>query len=201
MLLFALERFFPTAQSLFEIGCGTGYVLGSFATFYPRMLLVGGEIYVSALKLASSRVPRAEFIQVDVCNLPFYNEFDVIGAFGVLEHIDNEEWAIKQMYQAAKSGGGIIITVPQHQWLWSIQDEMACHKRRYARKELVRKIESAGFQVKWVTSFVSLLLPLMVASRLRLRWPRGKEVLINSTAEFHLPEWFDFLLEKVCDIA
>jgi len=141
LVQFSLQKFFPSAQYLFEVGCGTGHVLAGFSDVFPEIRLVGGEIYLKAFKYASSQVPHAEFIQVDACNLPYENEFDVIGAFDVLEHIDDDDGAIKQMHQALKHDGGIILTVPQHKWLWSAQDEMARHKRRYSRDELVKKIE------------------------------------------------------------
>ena len=200
LVQFALQRFFPSAQYLLEVGCGTGFVLAGFADVCPEMRLVGGEIYLTAFKHASSQVPHAEFIQVDACNLPYENEFDVIGAFDVLEHIDDDDRALKQMQQALKNKGGLILTVPQHQWLWSVQDEMACHKRRYSREELVNKIELAGFQVIWVTSFMSVLLPLMVVSRFRWRGTGGRRVSWGDTLEFQLPEWLDFLLEKACGV-
>jgi len=59
-----------------------------------------------------------------------------------------------------------MVTVPQHPFLWSRVDEHSFHKRRYTRKELVRKATQAGFQDIWCTSFVSLLLPLMFLIRL-----------------------------------
>jgi hypothetical protein len=73
------------------------------------------------------------------------------------------------MFAACRSGGGVIVTVPQHAWLWSERDEHARHRRRYARRDLLRKLAAAGFQRPWATSFVSLLLPLMVLSRRRKR--------------------------------
>jgi hypothetical protein len=76
------------------------------------------------------------------------------------------------MFQACKSGGGVALTVPQHRWLWSRMDDFAHHKRRYTRDELVRKLQRAGFKVEYGTSFISLLLPLMLAARL-LRKPAG----------------------------
>jgi hypothetical protein len=60
---------------------------------------------------------------------------------------------------------GIVLTVPQHRWLWSRVDDFARHKRRYARQELVEKVVRSGFQIGYTASFVSLLLPLMLASR------------------------------------
>jgi hypothetical protein len=73
---------------------------------------------------------------------------------------------ISELYRSLKYGGGLIITVPQHQRLWSVQDEKAYHKRRYARKELVDKLGKNGFQVIYATSFITLLLPVLVFSRI-----------------------------------
>ena len=71
-------------------------------------------------------------------------------------------------------GGGIILTVPQHAFLWSQQDEAACHVRRYSRGTLIEKVGRAGFNVEVATSFVSLLLPLMMWSRRRKRVPSDR---------------------------
>jgi len=59
--------------------------------------------------------------------------------------------------------------VPQHPFLWSRQDEQACHVRRYTSAELRSKLERAGFTVTQISSFVSLLLPALAVARLRNR--------------------------------
>src|SRR5207245_7859412 len=107
--------------------------------------------------------------QMDARRIPFDDEFDVLGAFDVLEHIDDDGAVLAQMFQAARRGGGILLTVPQHPWLWSSVDAHARHKRRYTRRQLVDKVPRAGFTVARATSFVSLLLPVMLASRLGRR--------------------------------
>ena len=126
----------------------------------------GSEIYSEGLDYAANRVKRAALFQMDARDIPFESEFDVIGAFDVLEHIEEDEQVLEQVFRAVSPGGGIMLTVPQHRFLWSQQDEYACHVRRYEAKELRDKVEKAGFQVEWATSFVTLLLPLMVMSRL-----------------------------------
>ena len=92
--------------------------------------------------------------------------FDVVGAFDVLEHIVEDQPVLAQIHQALRPGGGLVLAVPQHPWLWSRQDESACHVRRYTAAELRRKVVAAGFSPLYETSFVSLLLPVMMLSRL-----------------------------------
>jgi SAM-dependent methyltransferase len=171
LLLWAVEKFFPRMQSLLEIGCGTGFVLSALRRRFPEVRLAGSEVFSAGLQFAAERVPGGELFQMDARHIPFREEFDVIGAFDVLEHIDQDEEVLRQMYQAARPGGGIILTVPQHPGLWSASDDYAFHKRRYTRSELERKVRRAGFQTNFITSFVSLLLPVMWTSRLvsRLR--------------------------------
>ena len=77
-----------------------------------------------------------------------------------------DEAVLEQIFRATRSGGGLLLTVPQHPFLWSANDEHALHQRRYRRVELRRKVEQAGFRVERITSFVALLLPLMFFSRL-----------------------------------
>ena len=65
--------------------------------------------------------------------------------------------------RALRPGGGFFVTVPQHPALWSPQDEHAHHVRRYGGRDLRRQGRGGGFEVLRMTSFVSLLLPMMVA--------------------------------------
>lgn len=161
-----MTKHFPGARNILEIGCGTGFVLASTRVTFPAAALSGSDIYTEGLAYAKQRVPSATLFQMDACHIPFRDEFDLIGAYDVLEHIEDDQAALAQIYQACKPGGGVVFTVPQHQWLWSSTDDYAHHKRRYTRVELRGKVERAGFRVEYVGSFVSLLLPLMLASRL-----------------------------------
>ena len=81
---------------------------------------------------------------MDARNIPFESEFDVIGAFDVLEHINEDTEVLAQIYTALKAEGLMLISVPQHPWLWSSLDEYACHVRRYTALDIQQKIEAAG---------------------------------------------------------
>ncbi len=167
LIVWALAKYFAAAKSFLEIGCGTGYVLSGVAQAFPQLRLTGSEYFSEGLPFADARVPNAELLQADARNLPFREEFDVIGAFDVLEHIPEDDTVLRCLHRAVRPGGGILLTVPQHRWLWSSQDDYACHVRRYASSELVNKVATAGFQVEMTTSFVSLLLPVLWLSRSR----------------------------------
>lgn len=167
LLIWALRRYFPYSKSFMEIGCGTGFVLSGIQRYFPGLKLSGSEIFSEGLDFAKRRLPDVKLFQMDARRIPFEDEFDVIGAFDVLEHIDEDELVLLQMFRATKRDGGIILTVPQHRFLWSRVDEYSFHKRRYPRKEIVGKVEGAGFRIIRVTSYVSFLLPLMIFSRLK----------------------------------
>lgn len=162
-------RHFPNAANILEIGCGTGFVLANTRATYPDAKLSGSDIFTEGLGFAQQRVPSATLFQMDATAVPFRDEFDLIGAYDVLEHIEEDAVALAQIHQACKPGGGVIFTVPQHPSLWSRMDEYAHHKRRYTRVELLNKMRAAGFKVRYVTSFVSLLLPAMWLSRVLQR--------------------------------
>lgn len=164
-----MQRHFPQAANILEIGCGTGFVLTNIRAIYPAARLSGSDIYTEGLGFAKQRVPSATLFQMDATAIPFREEFDLIGAFDVLEHIDDDAAALSQIHAACKTGGGVIFTVPQHPSLWSRMDEYAHHKRRYTRAELLEKMRAAGFRVRYATSFVSLLLPAMWLSRVQQR--------------------------------
>jgi SAM-dependent methyltransferase len=134
---------------------------------------------------------------MDARRIPFEEEFDVVGAFDVLEHIEDDAAVMRQMWQAARPGGGVVVTVPQHRFLWSQQDEYACHCRRYEADELKRKVMNAGFEPVRMSSFVSLLLPAMFAARLGKRRPVAN---YDGMAELKIGGIANLALEKTMNL-
>lgn len=197
LIVWSIQRYFPAPKNILEIGCGTGFVLSGIRDAFPDLALSASEVSCVGLGIASRRVPGASLFQMDARHIPFRDEFDVVGAFDVLEHIPEDEQVLGEMCTATRSGGGIIVTVPQHAFLWSGVDEAAGHVRRYRAHDLIGKITDAGFQVIKTTSFVSLLLPLMMVSRLRHKKASGKQV---ASTEFGLGSISNTVLEKVLDV-
>ena len=192
-----IKKYFPEAKNMLEIGCGSGYVLRTIEKAYPGLSLSGSEIFSKGLSFAAKRVQKATLFQMDAQEMPFEAEFDVIGAFDVIEHIDEDRRVLAEMRRAVRIDGGIILTVPQHKWLWSYADEYAHHKRRYTANELREILEKVGFRVIRMTSFVTLLLPIMYLSRLRNRKARPD---YDDTAELSVGGFINYAMERVMDV-
>ena len=194
LLIWALQRYFPDAKNFLEIGCGTGFVLSGLKTAFPNLALSGSEVFSEGLGFAAARLPGVDLFQMDARRIPFRDEFDVIGAFDVLEHIKQDDEVLAQMHQATRKGGGILITVPHHPFLWSGSDDFARHVRRYKTRELADKVESAGFEILRLTSFVSLLMPLLILSRFKQRFSSEE---FDPAGEFNIGASLNATLENV----
>jgi SAM-dependent methyltransferase len=194
LLAWTLKSYFPTATSFLEVGGGTGNTLAALAAAIPELTVTGGELYREGLEVARRRLPGVELLRLDARSLPFRDRFDVVGAFDVLEHIADDDVALRSLRSAVRPDGGIVITVPQHPSLWSAADDVAHHERRYTRADLLAKLRAADFEPVRVTSFVSFLLPLMIASRrLGARDPQTYDF----RREFMLPRPVDRTLGAV----
>lgn len=194
ILIHLFKRYVGEGQDkkVMEIGSGNGFVLKGLSKL--NYSLTGTEIYLDGLKNIQKRLPNIELIQLNAINLPFQNEFDAIGAFDVLEHIEADEKVLQNIFNALKENGYCIVTVPQHQFLWSYIDEYAKHKRRYSRKELKEKLIRNGFEVKYIGSFVFTLFPFVLLSRMLKKNKPIEEVTFKDVeAEFLIPKWMNTL--------
>ncbi len=168
LLVGVVSKLVPPGSRALEVGCGTGYVLRALQE-RCGLRVTGSELFGEGLRFAAGRVPAAELVELDAREMPFEAEFDLVGAFDVIEHIDDDLGVLRGMHRALRPGGALVVTVPQYPGLWSAADDHAHHVRRYRRRELVERTEEAGFRVSRVSSFVMSLLPLMAAARIRQR--------------------------------
>jgi SAM-dependent methyltransferase len=191
-----IQRHFPDARSFLDVGCGSGYVLASLHERFPELRLVGIEPSEDGLAVARRRLAvGVELEQGDARSIGRDGQFDVVGSFDVLEHVDDDELALRQIATATRGGGGVILTVPQHPFLWSTVDEFSHHQRRYTRRDLLAKLQRAGLDVMHVTSFVTLLLPVVALSRLRNN--RADAATYDPKTEYRLPRAVDRVFEAV----
>lgn len=148
-----------------EIGCATGAFIQQIVE-NENLEITGSEIYLKGLLYAKKNLPTVDFIQFDVTQGGIDEKYGLIVAFDVIEHIENDVAAMANINSMLLKGGSFIMTVPQHMFLWSKLDEIVKHKRRYSRRELLTKLQENGFEISYSTSFVFVLFPLMLISRL-----------------------------------
>lgn len=162
-----LRRFIPElkSKSFLEVGCGVANVVG-FLHESGMSNLTGWEINPEALAIARKRYPLVQF---DSCNVlsdvPGDKQFDIIGHFDFLEHIDDDLDCLKKLFRSLRPGGWTILTVPANPNFWSWHDEFFGHFRRYEKQGLIDVLHAAGFVDVRVCHFMSSLVPLLLLNR------------------------------------
>lgn len=147
---------------ILDAGCGTGGILAELGSLGTVTAL--DPVHEAALFCSRRRVER--LVQGSVVELPFADGvFDLVTSLDVIEHVDDDLSALREMRRVLKPGGLLLLTVPAHMFLWSGHDEALHHKRRYGGAELRCKVVSAGFNVVRQTSFNSFLFPLVALVR------------------------------------
>jgi SAM-dependent methyltransferase len=184
------EARLPPNPQILEIGCGTGHNLAMLSGFGH---VEGLELDEEARTISQERLGRSIMSSPlpELAGVP-ERHYDLIGAFDVIEHIDDDHAALASIATRLKPGARFIMTVPAHQWMWSAHDAVNHHKRRYSRRSLKALIEGSPMKLEKLGYFNSLLFPLAVAERAASRL-RGKE-----NADVKLPPApLNMALEKV----
>jgi SAM-dependent methyltransferase len=145
--ILALARGLAPGDML-EIGCGAGMLLQEFAGRGFRCTAV--ESSAAALATARALALRA-CLSMDLRATPAPNwqkSFDLLCAFEVLEHIEDDRAALGTWAQWLRAGGRLLLSVPAHQRRWTAGDQWAGHYRRYERAQLLQLLDIAGFEVE-----------------------------------------------------
>ena len=153
----------PADAQILELGCGTGHNLAMLSGFGH---VDGLELDEEARTISEERLGR----KIMSSPLPELGEvpdrhYDLIGAFDVIEHIDDDHAALASIATKLKPAGKFVMTVPAHQWMWSAHDVVNHHKRRYSKPSLKALIERSPMELERVGYFNSFLFPLAVAER------------------------------------
>ena len=180
----------PKDGKLLEVGCGTGHNLPMLETFG---IVDAIEIDEAARGLAEKRLGRP----VHGSRLPELpgiaeGHYDLIGAFDVIEHIDDDTAAVASLARRLKPGGKLVATVPAHQWMWSAHDVVNHHQRRYSKARLKALIDGSPLKLEKIGYFNSLLFPLAVGARLA-----GKVAGKDSSDDTLPPRPMNWAFEKI----
>jgi SAM-dependent methyltransferase len=100
--------------------------------------------------------------------------FPAAGAFDVIEHVADDYGLLREIHRVLAPGGRLCVTVPAHRWLWSAEDDLAEHHRRYTVPELRETLSRAGYEVTYATYFFALLTaPMFLLRSVPYRLTRG----------------------------
>lgn len=150
---------------IIDAGCGVGSNLSLLKSLGFKVIGVDSEFY--SLSLFKKRLSEVSLVNGDLMNLPFKsNSIGLVIATDILEHLNQDTIGIKEIYRTMKREGEAIITVPAFRFLWGVQDVVGMHKRRYSRKEFIRKMEQEGFKILRSSYFnFFLFFPILMARR------------------------------------
>ena len=167
---------------ILDVGCGTGANL--------LMLSKYGDaegVDISEDALAFCRERGLDKVKLGAGEeLPYEDgTFDLVTAFDVVEHMDDDLAGLSEMRRVLRPGGRVLLFVPTFMFLWGLQDDVSNHRRRYRLSELRRVLEQAGFEIERTTyANITFFLPILVIRQL-MQWTGIKaksENNINVTA-------------------
>lgn len=157
----------PAPARILDAGCGSGRNMVDLERYGT---VTGIELSETSVALARDR-GAGEVVSGSVLEMPFAaDSFDLAVSLDVIEHLEDDLGALRELRRTVAPGGALLVTVPAYQWLWSGHDEINHHHRRYTRRSLQRVAEQAGWQQARTTYFNSLLLPVAIVLRVLERF-------------------------------
>lgn len=158
-------------RRVLDVGAGAGNIMHNLAQYGDE--IIGLEYNPKPIPVAHER--GWDVRQGDATNMPFADAyFDIVALLDTVEHIKDERAVFSETFRVTKPGGTMIVTVPAFMWLWSHNDVINLHERRYTAPELRQKLEAAGWQVPYCGYNNFIVFPLGAGVILLRRW-LGKE--------------------------
>jgi SAM-dependent methyltransferase len=166
-----LDRELPRAgiprPRILAVGCGPAEGLGWLAS---RGDVVGMDVdpaFAPAPRSGTGAVADVPvFLRASAASLPFARaSMNVVLALDVIEHLDDDAGALREMARVAAPGARLLVTVPAMPSLWGPHDEVNHHRRRYTRPMMLAAFARAGVEVAWCSYFNSILFPPIAAVR------------------------------------
>jgi SAM-dependent methyltransferase len=185
----AVDRLGPDPV-IADLGCSSGHLLDDLARQVPGAVLIGIDAVPDGLARAAALVPAAILCHASVTELPLPDSsVDGIVALNLLEHVPDDDLALREMARVLRPGGRAAIVIPRGPELYDVYDQTLQHERRYASGELTRKAVRAGLVRRDRISIGSVVFPgfWLVKKRNRLRHsglaPEQAEALVASSIE------------------
>jgi SAM-dependent methyltransferase len=163
----------PAHATIADVGCSTGFLLEDLQAAYPAATLIGVDLIAAGLRKAHRSVPGARLLHADACALPIAaRSVDAVVSANLLEHIPDDERALREIARVLKPGARAVLVVPAGPGTYDYYDRFLSHERRYAHGELARKCRQQGLEALEDRYIASLLYPAfwLVKQRNRRRY-------------------------------
>jgi SAM-dependent methyltransferase len=132
---------------ILDVGCGTGANLEMLSQFGAAE---GVDVSEDALEFCRQKGLKVQKGLAE--EMPFADgSFDLVTALDVVEHLDDDVAGLKEMRRVMADDGRALIFVPAFMWLWGVQDDISNHRIRYTKKQIIERLEKAGFEVERAT--------------------------------------------------
>lgn len=133
---------------ILEIGCSTGFMLKAMIEAFPDATIVGADVVREPLLRLARELPSVPLLRFDLLRCPLPSaSFDAVVMLNVLEHIEDDVAALRQVHRILKAGGVAVIEVPAGPHLYDTYDQGLMHFRRYAMIRLSESLGAVGFEV------------------------------------------------------
>jgi SAM-dependent methyltransferase len=185
-----IMRVVPPSGDIIDYGAGTGGTAAALKELGYKVVAAD----ISEDTLEACRVRGLATVNLKKESLRS-SSADCVLAGDVLEHVHDDVALLFSLRQALRPGGVLVVTVPAYQFLWSGEDYVSEHLRRYTRKTLLQRLDLAGFRVVWCSYFNTLLFPIIALVRItnRLLFPRA----MYRSDVVALAEWKNEILSRV----
>lgn len=148
-------------RMILDVGCGSGINMQWLKQFGE---VVGVDSSPKAIEFCQ---PYGKTVLADATRLPFPTaSFNLVTALDVLEHLKNDDLAIREWGRVLQPCGYLFISVPAHQWLFGSRDKGLGHYRRYSVSILSKLLRSAGFRLVFSSHIFALVFPFFVLQRI-----------------------------------
>jgi SAM-dependent methyltransferase len=164
----------PASLCALDLGAGCGgwlhYLAQHLQPGFRELALADSSPRALAFA-AELNGPGVQRFQVELGDLGWRDRWDVVFLLDVLEHLDDHETALREVAESLTPGGLLLLTVPALKTFWSFNDDLAQHKRRYAKADLRALAGPAGLTLLEARYFMFFLSPLLLLTRLGRRVP------------------------------
>ena len=180
-----------------DVGCGAG---ATSLALRAHGRVLGVDFGRAAVEEARER--HLEVAQMDATRLAIRERSaDIAVALDVLEHLNDDLGAARELLRALRPGGVLLVTVPAYQWLWSSHDVALGHRRRYRRDSLRAVLERAGFEVELCSYIMVAALPPAALLRLLERLPGRRPPAGHAESGYvPIPRWLNEVLSHLVGV-